>query len=133
VRPFALVHSLRAPALGFRVRANARAFFYAPDVVSIVDGERALAGVTLYIGDGASPQRPLVRRADGALFGHTTISAQLGWCAKAKIAEAIFTHCGSQIVRADGRAAAALVRRMGKARGVRARLAHDGLELRFPS
>jgi ribonuclease BN (tRNA processing enzyme) len=132
VRAFALVHSLRAPAVGYRVAADGAVFFYAPDVVDIVRRSRALAGVDLYIGDGASPTRPLVRRHDGALFGHTTIRAQLGWCKKAQVPDAIFTHCGAQIVRADGRRMSAEIRRMGEAAGVSARLARDGLKISLP-
>jgi phosphoribosyl 1,2-cyclic phosphodiesterase len=134
VRAFPVIHSLRAPAVGYRVEGGGgAALFYAPDIVAIVDPASALQGVSLYIGDGASPSRPLVRRRDGALFGHTTIRAQIGWCAKAGVPTAIFTHCGAQIITMDGRAAAALVRRMGAGKGVRARLARDGLTLAFPS
>ena len=132
VRAFPLVHSLRAPAVGFRVATKGGVFFYAPDIVDIVDRKRALHGLDLYIGDGASPLRPLVRRHDGALFGHTTIRAQLGWCAQARVQKAIFTHCGSQIVSADGRRIAGQIRRMGNAAGVDARLAHDGLQIMIP-
>jgi phosphoribosyl 1,2-cyclic phosphodiesterase len=129
VRAFPLVHSILCPAVGYRVEADGAAFFYAPDVVAIADPVRALRGVDLYVGDGSSPTRPLVRRRDGALFGHTTIRAQLGWCAKAGIPEAIFTHCGTAIVTSEARAAAAQVGRMGEEKGVRARIAKDSLEL----
>jgi phosphoribosyl 1,2-cyclic phosphodiesterase len=132
VRAFGLIHSLRAPAVGFRVAADGAVFFYAPDIVDILDRKRALSGVDLYVGDGASPTRPLVRRHGGSLFGHTTIRAQLGWCAEARIAQAIFTHCGAQIVRADGRRIGAHIRRLGRAQGVNARLAHDGLQITLP-
>ena len=132
IRAYPLVHSLLAPAVGYRVEGDGAAFFYAPDVVAIIDPEAALRGVDLYIGDGATPTRPLVRRRDGALFGHTTIRAQIGWCAKAGVPAAVFTHCGTQIVNADGRTAAARIRRMGREQGVLARIAADGLELSFP-
>lgn len=132
VRAFSAVHSLRAPAVAYRVTADGAVFLYAPDIIDIVDHDRALAGVQLYIGDGASPTRPLVRRHDSTLFGHTTIRAQIGWCAKAGIAESVFTHCGAQIVRADPRKMNAEIRGMGEAAGVHARLARDGLVLDLP-
>lgn len=132
VRAFALVHSLRAPAVGYRVAGEGASFFYAPDVVDIVQRRKALAGVDLYIGDGASPKRPLVRCRGGALFGHTTIRAQLGWCRQSGVSQAIFTHCGAQIVRADARTIGAEIRRMGIDLGVRTRLAHDGLKISLP-
>jgi ribonuclease BN (tRNA processing enzyme) len=133
VRAFPVIHSVRAPAVGYRVESDGAALFYAPDIVAIVDPASGLKGVSLYIGDGASPTRPLVRSRGGAPFGHTTMSAQIGWCAKAGVQDAIFTHCGAQIIRMDGRSAAALARRMGAAQGVRARLARDGLTLAFPA
>jgi phosphoribosyl 1,2-cyclic phosphodiesterase len=129
VRAFPLVHSILCPAVGYRVEADGAAFFYAPDVVAIIDPNGALRGVDLYVGDGSSPTRPLVRRRDGALFGHTTIRAQIGWCAEAGISDAIFTHCGTEIVTSDARAAIAHVRRLGRERGVHARIARDGLQL----
>ena len=42
---------------------------------------------------------------------------------------AIFTHCGSEIVRCDARAIAARVRTLGEEHGVDARVAYDGLTL----
>jgi phosphoribosyl 1,2-cyclic phosphodiesterase len=76
---FIVDHSLRAPAVGYRVAARV-SFFYVPDVVTIHDCDDALASLALFIGDGATITRPLVRRHGEALFGHTTIRAQLGWC-----------------------------------------------------
>jgi phosphoribosyl 1,2-cyclic phosphodiesterase len=132
IRAFTLIHSLLAPAVGYHVEGEGAAFFYAPDIVAIVDPKAALKGVRLYIGDGASPTRPIVRRRDGSPFGHTTVRAQIAWCAQAGVPEAIFTHCGRQIVGADGRTVAARIRRMGEEKGVRARIATDGLTLSFP-
>jgi phosphoribosyl 1,2-cyclic phosphodiesterase len=132
IRAFPLIHSLLAPTVGFRIAEGNAAVFYAPDIVAIVDRARALRGVGLYIGDGATPERPMVRRRDGALFGHTTIRAQIGWCAAEHVPRAIFTHCGSQVVTADGRSIGAKISRMGKDKGVSAELARDGLVLRFP-
>jgi ribonuclease BN (tRNA processing enzyme) len=129
LRAFPVVHSLLAPTLGYRVEGEDASFFYAPDLVAIPDREAALSGVDLYIGDGASPTRPLVRRRGDALFGHTTIRAQIGWCAKTGVAEAIFTHCGAAIVARDGRTVAAMMRRMGAVAGVRARIARDGMRM----
>jgi phosphoribosyl 1,2-cyclic phosphodiesterase len=129
IRAYPLEHSLLAPALGYRVAHKKAAFLYCPDVVSISNADAALRGIGLYIGDGSSLTRPLVRRRGSALFGHTTIRAQLGWCARAGVSEAEFTHCGTEIVAADGRVIAAKVRRMGADRGVCARIAVDGRRL----
>lgn len=127
-----MVHSLIAPAVGLRITAGRARVFYVPDLVSIPDRAAALRDVDIYVGDGASLVRPLVRRRDGTLIGHVAVRTQLGWCAKEGVPRAIITHCGSQIVTADGRAVAARVRAMGEARGVRAEVARDGLEVRLP-
>jgi hypothetical protein len=45
------------------------------------------------------------------------------------VRRAVFTHGGSQIVGGDERRISALVRRLGRERGIEARLAFDGLQL----
>jgi ribonuclease BN (tRNA processing enzyme) len=129
VEAFPVVHSLRAPAVGFRIATRGRSFFYVPDVVAIPDREAALSGIDLFVGDGATMTRPMVRRRGRRLFGHTTVRAQIGWCGKAGVRRAIFTHCGSEIIDGDERRLGAKLRAMGRERGVDARFAYDGLEL----
>jgi phosphoribosyl 1,2-cyclic phosphodiesterase len=126
---FPVEHSLRAPAVGYRVSAGRHSFFYVPDVASIPDQRAALRGVDFYVGDGATIKRSMVRHRDHILIGHAPIAAQILWCAQEKVGRAVFTHCGSEIVRGEGRAVAARVRALGEAHGVEARLAHDGLTL----
>lgn len=127
--PFAVTHSTRAPAIGYRITAGAVSIFYVPDVVAIRDRARALRDIALYIGDGASLDRPIIRRRGGRRIGHTTIRAQLGWCAAAGVRRAIFTHCGSGIVAADGRRTGARLRQLAREQGVSARIAYDGLRI----
>jgi phosphoribosyl 1,2-cyclic phosphodiesterase len=129
---FPVVHSLRAPAVGYRVSADGAAFFYVPDVVSIDDRTGALSGADLFVGDGATVTRSMVRRVRGALVGHTPVRTQLGWCRDEGVSRALFTHCGSQIVGGDEAALAAGIRAMGEERGVEADLARDGLRLSLP-
>lgn len=124
-------HSLRAPAVGFRIALGGASLFYVPDVVFIRNRRRALRGIRLYIGDGARVDRPLLRRRDHRSIGHASIREQLDWCRSASIERAVFTHCGSEIVRADDRFVSARVRRLGQERGVTARIAHDGMKLWF--
>jgi phosphoribosyl 1,2-cyclic phosphodiesterase len=126
---FPVEHSLRAPAVGYRVTAGRAAIFYAPDLVSIIDEQEALSGLDLYVGDGAAITRSIVRRRDGRAIGHASIRVQLEWCARAGIRRAVFTHCGSQIVKGDARTTATVVRTLGRERGIEAQIAHDGLEL----
>lgn len=102
-------HSIRAPAVGYRVSAKAGCFFYLPDVAGLPNGSAALRQVDLYIGDGATMRRSMVRMKAGTLIGHAPITAQLDWCAKAHVRRAIFTNCGSPIVRGDPRALSATI------------------------
>jgi phosphoribosyl 1,2-cyclic phosphodiesterase len=129
---FDLEHSLRAPAVGYRITAGTVSLFYAPDVVSIHDQNEALAGISLYVGDGAAVTRAIIRHRDGRPIGHASIRTQLDWCSAAGVPRAIFTHCGSEIVR-DHERAAARVAALGQERDVGAQIAFDGMELTLRS
>jgi phosphoribosyl 1,2-cyclic phosphodiesterase len=133
ITPFPVVHSLRAPAVGYRISAGGARLFYVPDVVSIPREREALSGVDLYVGDGATLTRPILRTRDGTRIGHIPIREQLVWCGRQKVPRALFTHCGSQIVRGDGRSLATTLAKMGRVHGVEARFAHDGMRLVLPS
>jgi phosphoribosyl 1,2-cyclic phosphodiesterase len=126
---FPVQHSIRAPAVGYRISAAAGCIFYVPDVVAIRNRHRALEGVRLYIGDGAVVRRSMIRHRGKALIGHAPVVAQLGWCEAEHVSEAVFTHCGSEVVRGDGRHLNSVVRRLGNEHGVQARIAFDGLRL----
>jgi phosphoribosyl 1,2-cyclic phosphodiesterase len=126
---FPVRHSILAPAVGYRVSAGNCSFFYLPDVAELRNVSAALGGIDIYIGDGATMRRSMVRKKNGTLIGHAPITAQLGWCEKAGVRRAIFTHCGSPIVRGDSRQVERIVRRLGLERGVDARIAYDGLTL----
>ncbi len=123
-------HSIRAPAVGYRVTVGKRSLFYVPDV-SWLPAAKALRGADLYIGDGATIKRSMVRKRGRVSIGHASIIAQLGWCRRAGVKQAIFTHCGSQIVRGNPRRLDALVRQLGRDQGIGARLARDGDRLSF--
>lgn len=129
---FALEHSLRAPTVGYRIATSRGAVFYCPDVALIRERHAALGGLALYIGDGASVLRSMVRRVGAHSIGHAPIRDQLDWCAAEGVRSAIFTHCGSGIVRSPGREASALVHKLGEKHSVAARLAFDGLSLPLP-
>jgi hypothetical protein len=64
-----------------------------------------------------------------AEIGHAPITSQLGWCEKARVRCAIFTHCGSPIVRGNSRQVERIVRRLGLECGVNICIAYDGLTL----
>jgi phosphoribosyl 1,2-cyclic phosphodiesterase len=129
---FKVRHSIHAPAVGYRVSVNTASFFYLPDVASLPNPSKALRGARIYIGDGATMQRSMVRMKDGVLIGHAPISTQLQWCARAHVRRAIFTHCGSPVVRGDARTLDRKLRSLGREHQVDASFAYDGCRLRFP-
>jgi glyoxylase-like metal-dependent hydrolase (beta-lactamase superfamily II) len=128
VRPYDVIHSIRAPAVGFRVTADRTTLVYNPDVISIFDEDRILRGVDVYVGDGATLTRPMVRRRGAALFGHTTVRAQLNWCKRHGIGRAYIVHCGKQLVEMKP---AELQRRLDELAGpgLRVLVAYDGLRI----
>jgi phosphoribosyl 1,2-cyclic phosphodiesterase len=125
---FPVIHSIIAPGVGYRITAGKKAIFCVHDLIYIHDRAAALKDIKLYIGDGATIKRPMVRRRDDQLFGHTTIKGQLVWCKKEHVPEMIITHCGSQIVGHDGRKIRKIINTMSKEYGVPATIAYDGME-----
>jgi phosphoribosyl 1,2-cyclic phosphodiesterase len=127
---FPVLHSTRAPAVGYRVSAGEVDIFYVPDVAWIEDREAALAGVRVYVGDGATVTRSMVRKPGDVIIGHVPIQTQLTWCEKTGVDRAIFTHLGSQIVEGDERTLGAELRHLAEERDVeRVEIAHDGMEV----
>jgi ribonuclease BN (tRNA processing enzyme) len=127
VEAWPVEHSILAPAVGYRVTAGSSRIFYVPDVAHLPNPAAALRDVDLYIGDGATLDRPLIQSRGAVRIGHATIGTQLVWCAAAGVEKAIFTHCGSGIVRSDPRDIAVALETMAREHGVRARIAYDGM------
>src|SRR5258706_10150789 len=88
------------------------------NVASIHEAHEALAGIQFYIGDGAAITRPILRKRDDALIGHASIRMQLEWCRTERVPAAIFTHCGSEIVKGDQRRVEEKIAALGEAAGV---------------
>lgn len=127
ITPYAVEHSLRAPAVGYRITAGKHTIFYAGDVVRIYKQAQALRDVDLYIGDGAHITRSIIRLHGDYRMGHASIAEQLRWCADAQIPHAIFTHCGSQLLRL-GKMATEQVAAIAAQYAIKASVAHDGME-----
>jgi phosphoribosyl 1,2-cyclic phosphodiesterase len=128
VEAFPVLHSTRAPAVGYRVSAGRVDVFYVPDVAWIEDREAALSGVRVYVGDGASITRSMVRKPGEVIIGHAPIQTQLTWCRKLDVPRAIFTHLGAEIVEGDERTLGAEIRDLAAERGVEAvEIASDGM------
>lgn len=127
---FPVQHSIRAPAVGYRIGAGRRTVFYAPDLVYIHDRSAALAGCSLYIGDGATVSASMARRGEGdQLFGHTPVRTQLTWCRKEGVPKMIVTHCGSGIVTGEDKGVIDRIREFARERKVEVDVAYDGMEV----
>jgi phosphoribosyl 1,2-cyclic phosphodiesterase len=123
-------HSLRAPAVAYRIAHGRTHVFYVPDVLKVPRRTDALVDLALYVGDGATVHRPIQRSLGNTLVGHASVRSQVKWCAQAGIPRAIFTHCGTAIV-ANQDDAERTVAAFGCASGVEASVAYDGLEIRI--
>ena len=127
---FPVIHSVRCPCIAVRIESAGLVLVYSGDIISFERPEAALSGADVYIGDGSTLRGSLVRRhRTGALMGHTTVSAQLGWLGKYGIRRAIFSHFGKGPIEmgepALMEALADLAR--AKAPGCRVGAARDGL------
>ncbi|MFO8006268.1 MAG: MBL fold metallo-hydrolase [Candidatus Brocadiia bacterium] len=126
---FPVVHSTRAPAVGYRVSAGVVTIFYVPDLVYIEDRQAALRGAKAYVGDGATIEKSFVRKPGDTLIGHTPVRTQLTWCQKEGVPLAVVNHCGSQIVEAKPEEVEARIEALAEERGVEVKIAYDGMEL----
>jgi ribonuclease BN (tRNA processing enzyme) len=129
VEAWPVEHSVLAPAVGYRVTRRSSRLFYVPDIAHLPNPVAALRDVDLFAGDGATLDRPLIRRRGSLRIGHATIRTQLEWCAAAGVRNAVFTHCGSAVVRSEPREIAGALAAMARELGVRARFAYDGMRM----
>ena len=124
-----VLHSVRCPGIGVRLEVQGRILVYSGDLVSFEDPEAALDGAEIYVGDGSTLTGSLVRRhSSGALLGHTTIRAQLGWLAKRGIGRAVFSHFGSEAIGMGEEALSEALAKLGSERlpGGEVTAARDG-------
>ncbi len=99
--PYRVVHSIRAPAVGWKITVAGQTIVYNSDLIDIVEKDSVLTGVGYYIGDGAAVTANLVRRQGDSLFGHTRMITQIHWCEKYGIPHIIFTHLGRETLREE--------------------------------
>jgi len=100
---YRVIHSIRCPAVGFKIKVGGNTFVYNPDLVDIVEKDSVLPGVDYYIGDGSSIRANLVRRRGDTFFGHARITTQINWCQKYGISKIIFTHLGKETIREESK------------------------------
>lgn len=129
---FPVWHSVRCPAVGYRITCGKACFFYVPDVAYIPDIEEAFKKIRFYIGDGAAIWRKMIRKhkVTGEIFGHANIRQQLTWCRKQHVAKMIVTHCGSDIV-AHEKQAILQIEKFAKEKGIDVQIAYDGWQIKL--
>ena len=119
---YRIIHSIRCPAVGWRLVFEGKTLVYNSDLVDIEDKDSVLEGVDYYVGDGSAIKSNLVRRRGDILFGHTRVITQVHWCQKFGIKHIIFTHLGKETLREEGNF---------KAEHPEIIFAYDGLELQI--
>ena len=95
----------------------------------IHDRQDVLKGVQVYIGDGATVTTSFIRRRGKRLIGHSLVRTKLTWCEKEGVPQAIITHRGSEIVTGGEHKLSAKLRAMATERGIKVRIAYDGMKL----
>lgn len=132
ITAFPVYHSFHTPTVGYRVSSRVKTIFYAPDLAGIETQHEALKNIDLYIGDGAIISRQiLMRKKNNTIWGHAPITRQLDWCAQENIKRAIFTHCGSEIVKHAEECTQKKVEQLEKEYNISIQIAYDGFTLQI--
>jgi len=126
---FPIFHSVKYPAYGIFFELEGKRIGYFPDICAFrtsKERDRILSGLDLYIGDGSTITKDLIRRhkETGEIFGHAKIQTQVKWCEKNQVPIAIFTHFGKEAVEKDERELEALLQ--GYSEKVKVLVAKDG-------
>ncbi len=124
IMAYRVVHSLIAPAVGFKIKYG-KTIIYNPDLI-VMKKKSVLRNVDLYIGDGSSIKANLVRRKDGKLFGHCRMKTQINWCKKYGIKKIIFTHFGKEALRKGDKK----LEEELKGEGCLIKVAYDGMKVK---
>jgi ribonuclease BN (tRNA processing enzyme) len=131
---FPVVHSVRCPCIAARLEISGRVLVYSGDIVAFERPEEALDGASVYVGDGSTLKGSLVRRhPSGALIGHTTVRAQLGWLSKHGIPRAVFSHFGKGPIEMGEKALREALEELASERapGCQVDAASDGAKFRL--
>lgn len=120
ILPYKVLHSIRCPAIGFKILVDKKGFIYNPDLVEIIGKNKILKNADYYIGDGSSIRANLVRRKGNRLFGHARITTQINWCKRHRIKNILFTHLGKETISKE---------KQFKKEHPEIILAHDGMKM----
>jgi DNA adenine methylase len=109
-------HSTVAPTAVWRIKVAGLSILFAPDILDF--DKKILAGIDIYIGDGSSFTKDIVREGD---VGHLSIKHQIERCKEAGVKEIYLIHIGKELI--DKPALEAEVAKLG------ARVLSDGEEI----
>ncbi len=130
ITPFEVIHSLRCPAVGYRIEAD-KNIFYAPDLIDTQkDKKETLKNIDCLVGDGSSLYTNMVRKRNGKLYGHTRVKTEINWCKKYGIKKFIVTHCGKQIVTMEKEKLEEKISEYSE-NSVNVKVAYDGYSLKL--
>lgn len=129
IKMFDVEHSIRCPANSYKISAGEKTIFYSGDILYLKNYKKILKDTNLYIGDGATIKRSLVRKKDGKIFGHASINTQLTWCQKSGIKNAVFTHFGKELVEKTLILQRNILKELGIKKGIKVIVAYDGLQV----
>ena len=133
ITSYATEHSTKAPSSAFKIRAGETTIFHSSDIITLEKNSKRLReilkDVDIYVGDGSSLKKGLVRTIDNDRVGHSSIQTQVGWCSDAGVPYAIFTHWGTEAIEMDERKLESLVAEIGAEKGIVAEVAKDGLTI----
>ncbi|MFQ5910955.1 MAG: MBL fold metallo-hydrolase, partial [Thermoplasmata archaeon] len=123
-----VLHSTRCPNVALFIEAEGLRICHATDVLSIgrADRIKLLQGCDLFIGDGSSLQRDIVRRGDDKPYGHASVKRQIQWCRDAGVPQIFLTHFGKAPIEMGQRVLTVELAELGRAGGVEAHVTWDG-------
>lgn len=133
ITAYPVIHSIKAPAVGLKIKTKKTTFFYVPDVAWITNRKTALKNIDLYIGDGACVKKSLIRRhkETNQIFGHASVFQQISWCNKENIKQMIITHCGTEIVKAEKTKSKIMIDH-AKEKNIKLKIAYDNMKITLP-
>ena len=100
VKPYPVLHSLNAPTVGYLLEKGGKRVFYSPDFLSLRKAfhNEVFKGLDLWVSDGSSVFKPLIRRKDSSIYGHLSMAKTRDLAERYGVKNLIFTHLGKEAV-----------------------------------
>lgn len=97
VKAIEIAHSPKYKTFAYLIKSEGKNILVAPDVLNIK--KKYLKNIDVYIGDGATLEKPIVRKTEKGPFGHTSIINQIKKVKKySPNAILIFSHLGQDVI-----------------------------------